>query len=247
MVVIHSNAPRNTTKVWACCHSVNVIVSCTIYIVRHQKRQMGSTSHKDDISSPLANHGRNHTTMAHVGRLPTPRQHIPRPQPTPHNTIPYESSNIYIYIFIYIYIYFKIHTQTYAKYLNPTQTKDNKFIHPPLKITNLQYSHKNATHIKTFSQINYPNKYKPRNPTYTTKVGTTWPPLLGKTPLAMEQILSQYTPTFNQLPKAPTTRLQNKNPMACTKIRNYTPQGKKPKIIQPNNNHHTLHQKSPKY
>lgn len=28
-------------------------------------------------------------------------------------------------------------TQAYATYLNHTQTKDNKFIHPPLKITNL--------------------------------------------------------------------------------------------------------------
>ena len=56
---------------------------------------MGSTSHKDDISLPMANHGRNHTTMAHGGRPTTPKQHIPKPQPTPHNKIPYESSKIY--------------------------------------------------------------------------------------------------------------------------------------------------------
>ena len=75
----------------------------------------------------MADHTRPHTTMAHKRK-------------------PHHPNNILLDHNLLLITQYHMRTlkhkttQTFDKYLNHIQTKDNKFIHPPLKITNLKIS-----------------------------------------------------------------------------------------------------------
>ena len=135
----------------------------------------------------------------------------------------------------------KTTTQTYATYLTHTQTKDNKFIHPPLKITNLNLStqecnldkdilaNKPTLQVQGAKSHIYDQGGNYRAIITTKRLHWIWNPYSHNNLLHLTNFLQPPPQDF----ETKILWLLQRNIPILPK--------KKPKNIQPNNNHHTLH------
>ena len=177
---------------------------------------------------PMAIHTRIHTTMVY-GRGPAPPiQHTTRAQPTSHHTIPKHKEDT------------KGHL-TYMDYLKHTQTKDTKYIRPPLQITNL----------KTYMQECNPDKDITANkPTIQTQAleSNIYDPngnyMATITTDRQQWLWNQFThnnsPQLTNFLQPPPRDFETEVLWLIQRYISILPK-KKPKNIQPHNQHHPIH------
>ena len=192
---------------------------------------MGSTSPSKKHTYANGTTTKDHTTMAQRRRITTPGQHTIRTQHNMHITQYHKRQ-----------LEHKTHTNI-CKYLtNYTQTKDTKYIHPPLTITNLTLSIHECNPDKDIQVTNQPTKYNTRTRSQHIRPKGK----LHGHPYHSKDYngygTNSPTITFNTYTNFLQPPPQNFETEILWLIQRYITilPKKKPKIIQPNNLHQTL-------